>query len=367
MKFLAKLQSMAASEIMNIIPSEIYHEIKEKDPTPVFKAYVIGHEGEATGKKVGGLQVVKNWFSSAIKKLVDKLQFGTKLFHGHNLDSSHEGRQPIGEVVGKALKDIKNKLSAISIAYIYPEYRGLPLDVASIEADININPSTDSIEAVDVKDITGIALGNSMIEKPGFAGATLLSQIQAFAKDQSNKGDGNMPTLGEIKKFVSEEGISPSEVFGRDSLVDDPVVKGFVRAEVKEATTGEYAHRKRTDEKFQEKEKEWEEEKKKLEGKIKELHTESAKVKAADLFSKKAKERKLDDKQIKFIEKKKEGFTPEDPEKIEKEVDEFMDSVLEDYKSTAEIFGIKEKEKENKSGSEPNDEGSGEDNELIPD
>jgi len=82
--------------------------------------------------------------------------------------------------VGKAIKTIQSKVNAIAITYIYPEYRGLPLDVASIEADVNINPD-DSVHDVDVGDITGIALGNSAVEKPGFAGATLLSQIQAFA------------------------------------------------------------------------------------------------------------------------------------------------------------------------------------------
>jgi len=45
---------------------------------------------------------------------------------------------------------------------------------------VNINPD-DNVHDVDVGDITGIALGNSAVEKPGFAGATLLSQIQAFA------------------------------------------------------------------------------------------------------------------------------------------------------------------------------------------
>jgi len=373
MKFLAKLQNMAASEIMNVIPSEIYHEIKEKDPNPVFRAYVIGHEGEATGKQVGGWQVVKNWFSSAIRKIVDKLQFGTKLFHGHNLDSSHEGRQPIGEIVGKALKKVENKLSAIGIAYIYPEYRGMPLDVASIEANINISPSKDSVEAIDVKDITGIALGNSAIEKPGFANATLLSQIQAFAysrsQQQFNKGGDTMPTLSEIRKFVSDEGISPNEIFGRDALIDDPVVKGYTKERIKEEVAGEYAGRKRKEEALQKSKEEWEKEKKELEEEIKKLQSESAKVKAADLFNTKAKERKLDDRQIRFIENKKESFAPKDPDKLEKEVDEFMDSVLEEYKSTAEIFGVKEEDKaESKGGSEPgSDTGSSDDNELIPD
>ena len=182
MRFLAKLQQMASSEIMNIVPNDIYEEIKRKDPHPLFQAYVVGHEGEATGKMVGGGKRVLNWFSSAINKLWEKLKYGTKVFHGHNIDSSHEGRQSIGEIVGKSIKTIQSKVNAIAITYIYPEYRDLPLNVASIEADVNINPD-DSVHDVDVGDITGLALGNSAVDKPGFADATLLSQIQAMSKN----------------------------------------------------------------------------------------------------------------------------------------------------------------------------------------
>lgn len=181
MRFTAKLQQMAASEIMNIIPNDIYEEIKQKDPHPLFQAYVVGHEGEATGTMAGIGTKVFNWFSSAINKLWQKMVYGTKIFHGHNIDSSHEGRQSIGEVVGKTIKTIKERVNAIAITYIYPEFRDLPLDVASIEADVRINPD-DNVHDVDIGDITGIALGNSAIEKPGFAGATLLSQIQAMSK-----------------------------------------------------------------------------------------------------------------------------------------------------------------------------------------
>ena len=371
MKFLAKLQQMAASEIMNIIPNDIYEEIKRKDPHPLFQAYVVGHEGEATGQMVGMGTKVLNWFSSAINKIWQKMKYGTKIFHGHNIDSSHEGRQSIGEVVGKAIKTIQSKVNAIAITYIYPEYRDLSFDVASIEADVNINPD-DSVHDVDVGDITGIALGNSAVEKPGFAGATLLSQIQAFANGrlQSNKEGENMPTLEEIKKFVGEEGISPSEIFGRDSLIDDPVVKGYVKATVKEETTGEYVSRKRDAEGFDKTREKLEAEKKELEDENKVLKIESAKVKAADLFSTKAKERKLDDKQAKFIQAKQDNFEPEDLENLEKEVDKFMDDKLEEFKKTAEIFGHKTekpKDDEPKGGGEPGEGGSGEDNELIPD
>ena len=180
MKFTAKLQQMASSEIMNIIPKDIYEEIKQRDPHPLFQAYVVGHEGEAIGKVVGVGTKILNWFSSAINKIWKKLNYGTKIFHGHNIDSSHEGRQSIGEVVGKAIKTIKDKVNAIAIMYIHPEFRDLPLNVASIEVDMDI--TDDSVHDVNVGDITGIALGNSAIEKPGFEGATLLSQIQAMSK-----------------------------------------------------------------------------------------------------------------------------------------------------------------------------------------
>ena len=181
MKFTAKLQQMAASEIIGIIPKDVYEEIKQRDPHPLFQAYIVGHEGEATGTEVGGGKKILNWFSSAINKIWEKMKYGTKIFHGHNVDSSHEGRKSIGEVVGKAIKTIQSKVNAIAITYIYPEFRDLPLNVASIEADVRINPD-DTVHDVDVGDITGIALGNSAIDKPGFADATLLSQIQAMAK-----------------------------------------------------------------------------------------------------------------------------------------------------------------------------------------
>ncbi len=181
MKFTAKLQQMASSEIINIIPKDVYEDIKQQDPHPLFQAYVVGHEGEATGHMVGIGKRVLNWFSSAINKIWQKLNYGTRLFHGHNVDSSHEGRQSIGEVVGKVVRTIKDKTHAIAIAYIYPEFRDLPLNVASIEADVRINPD-NTVQDIDVGDVTGIALGNSAVDKPGFANAGLLSQIQAMSK-----------------------------------------------------------------------------------------------------------------------------------------------------------------------------------------
>jgi len=176
-------------------------------------------------------------------------------------------------------------------------------------------------------------------------------------------------TIGEVKKLIEEEGISPSEIFGRDSLIDDPIVKGYVEEARKMASSGEYAHRKRTDEKFNESREEWEKEKKKKDEEIKELKVEGAKRDATELFSSKIKERKLDDQTSKFLKSKQGDFLPEDLENLDKEVDKFMDKAIEECKETAKIFGhkVEEKKDEPKGGGEPGEPGSSEDNELIPD
>ena len=49
MRIRAQLRMMAASEIMEMIPPDVLRDIKAKDPNPMFKAFVVGHEGEAKG------------------------------------------------------------------------------------------------------------------------------------------------------------------------------------------------------------------------------------------------------------------------------------------------------------------------------
>lgn len=359
MKFLARLQHIGASEILNIVPKDVYDEIKQKDDRPLFQAYVVGHEGEVNANIVGMGQRVMKWFSSAINKLWKNLQYGTKIFHGHNTDSSHEGRKSIGEIVGKTLKTIKDKVSAIAIAYIYPEYKDLPLDIASIEADIMVNPD-DNVHDVDVGDITGIALSNSMTDTPGFAGATLLSQIQGFANKKIDK-EGEKMTLKEIKEAITESRIQVDELYDMAEIGKNTAIQEHFQM------TGNIKRYERLEKKFEQKEQEWKTKEAELNETIKTGAVEVAMVKANDLFAEKAKTRKLDDKQIKFIENKKASFKPEDVENVDKEVDKFMDNMLDDYKETAEIFGEKTEEgKEGKGGGEPGDETGDEDASFIP-
>ena len=366
MIILAKLQNMAASEILNIVPEDLYREIKEKDPHPVFRAYVVGHEGETSPTIIGVGQRVLTWFSSAINMLVKKIQYGTKVFFGHNEDSTHEGRKVIGEIVGKTVKTIKDRINAVVVTYIHPDYKGLPLDIASIEADIVLNGDNVHGANIEVGEITGLALGNSSVEKPGFPGATLLSELQAFADKSTTQfiEGGKMVTISEVRTFIKAENLKPSDIFGLGDLMKDSMVSEALDKEKKKAVTGEYEHRKRDEEGFDKTKDKMEADHKKavdkMDVELKKLRGDIGKTKAADLFATKAKERKLSDQQQKYIDLKKDGFVSEDLEKLPQEVDSYMDARLEDFKKEAEIFGHKEESTSGKKGGgEPGSEEEG--------
>jgi hypothetical protein len=177
-------------------------------------------------------------------------------------------------------------------------------------------------------------------------------------------------TKAEIKDLIKEEGIKPSDLFDNDALTSDPFVKGFVKDAEKAASSGEYAHRKRTDTKFDSDREDWEKKGKEKDEEIKKLKVKDAKRDAVDIFAKKIKERKLDKQQSQFIENKQTDFIPDDLGKLDKEVDTFMDDRVEEFKKTAKIFGVKtektEEEKE-ETGSPPGNEEEQDENSLIPD
>ena len=351
MKIRAKLLAMASSGIMDMIDKDLLADIKAKDSSPMLKAFVVGHEGEARGTLIGVGNVVKKWFGDAIEKLSNKISVGLKLFHGHAATNDTEGRVSVGEVVGKNLLNIKDRLSSVVACWIYPAYRHLPLDVASIEADIDlVGDSQDRLYVADVNEISGIALGNSETETPGFPGATLLGQLQAFAEITLNKGDNKM-TLAELKQAIQEGKFTPSDVFGQEAIFADPTISEQVREKVSNASG--YNIRKLEDsiEERAALKKKLEDAETKVTEAEKEKDTlklESAKSKVDSLFDTQKTERKLDEKQVKFIQNRLGGFTPQKVEDVEKELNAHLDSELKEYETMAkDVFGIEiEKKKD---------------------
>ena len=176
-------------------------------------------------------------------------------------------------------------------------------------------------------------------------------------------------TIGELKDLIKSENILPSDLFGVENLTGDPLIKGFVDSALKELKgklSGEYEGRKRVERDIDTDKKTWEDKNKVLEDENKTLKLETAKVKATELFSAKIKERKLTTPQSKFVESKKSDFTPTDPEKLDSEVDQFLDDSLKECKIVGKIFGVKEETAETKGGGEAGT-GDGGEEDFIPD
>jgi len=342
-KIAGELQEMASDEVLDHVSASAYKRIRKDDAAPEFRAYCIGHEGESEGKVVGIGKVIKKWARSAIQNITERLAVGTKVFHLHEMTNDHEGRKPIGEVVGKAISDVAGKLSSIAIMYIFPEYRNIPLDVASIEADItlpeNVSPNARAVD-VDVEDITGIALGNSETCKPGFAGATLLASLQEFAesadRDKRSKG-GDKMTNDELKQAVKAAKLRISDLFEGDEIFGDPLVQEIVR----DGKKGEYEHRRRTDEKFTEERAAWEKREAEYKAKIETANRGMLKIKAAESLKPAIERRKLDEKQAAFVLANQAKFDPKNEDSLAGDVDKFLDSQLDEFKRFSEIVGIK--------------------------
>jgi len=200
-RFTAKLQEMAASEILEMVGAETLRDIKSEDPNPLIKAFVVGHEGDSRGNIVGIGNVVKRWLKEMIHSLGKSIHKGIQLFSGHSDASDNVGRTAIGEVVGSKVTEIEGRESIVVACHIKPDYRHLPLDVASVETSAGFIQREDgTIEVVMVGDVTGIALGNSRVDTPGFPGATLLGQLQAF-ESQHKQADESRLRLGYSTKI----------------------------------------------------------------------------------------------------------------------------------------------------------------------
>lgn len=346
MKIRVRLREMAANEIAEMIPPATMAAIKQKDPKPLFKAFVIGHEGEARGNVVGIGNVVKKWFRSAIENLHDKIHAGIKLFHGHTTPEKElPERAAIGEVVGKRLMRIGDRLSSVVACYIAPAFQHLPLDIASIEADIVMDTGGRDIVVAGVDEVTGIALGSSQIDTPGFAGATLLGQLQAFAKNQHIDGGNLMDlTIEDVRSFLKSEKVKPSDIFGMDEMAADPIVRGLAEDRVKERIAGEFARRKDAEEKLEKIRGEYDGKVTDLTKTIDGLRTDAAKSRVGSLFDTQRTARKLDDRQTKFIQNRMGRFTPTKPDEVEKEFNAYLDSEIDEYNRIAkDVFGIEQK------------------------
>lgn len=338
MKTMVQLQAMAADEITRYIPPATIAAIQKRDPHPLFRAYCVGEEGEATPNVIGLGGRVLNWLRTAISAMVQKLQFGTKIFHDHAETNEHAGRTIVGELVGKALEYVGGKMRAIAVTYIYPAFRDVVADTASIEAEIEIDPTGNSnvIDGVHVQSVTGIAVGDSRKHKPAFAAAGLIAQLQAYEAQATEGGGGKMADLSieNVRDFILLRRLTPSELFGDEYIRKDKVVQGLLK--------GETEMRERLQKELDKLKADSSAENEKLATANKSLRTEIITGKAKALAAAIIAERKMPPERAKFVELHLKDFKVEGDDladaAIKKQLDTFIDVQVEEAAKYETIF-----------------------------
>lgn len=168
-------------------------------------------------------------------------------------------------------------------------------------------------------------------------------------------------TLDQVRDLIKSEKLRPSDLFGTETLTADPVVKGFADDRVKERIGAEFARRKEAEEKLGKIEDDKKKELEKLQVENKKLKTSAAKSQLGTLLDKQRETRKLDERQVKYIQNRMQKFNPENPDELEKEFDKYLDSEIEEYKKLAkDVFGIEsdnnnDKDKKKPGGAEPDE------------
>lgn len=314
--------------------------VKVTDPHPTIKAFVVGHEGDSD-IVLGGRKVPVQWIRSAIGWLHDKIQMFLPVYEGHGApgDNSPQGRVAVGQVVGKAIMDIGNRIATVAAMYIFPQFRDRMFDVASIEADIGYEQDGGSVWPTSVETVTGIAVGNSLVSRPGFPGATLLGAAQAFAATEGEV-QAMALTLAEIKNAVKEIGAKPSDLFPVETLMQDSVVVAKVREEKHDV----YEQNKRLLGELDEAKGLVVKTTEKYEGMLKEEKAKAVVGKRDQVAEGIMAERKLGDKQKAFakLALKRFSSTATEEDQLKMDLQKFLDEVQADYAEVAKIHNIKE-------------------------
>lgn len=336
---LFKTDSFTKDEIEKIIGSDKMKEIMFLDQHPVFNCYVIAHEGIAqsnTGR-------VFNYVRSIIRKIYEKLSNSTKVFWRHNNIGGgdvQEGREEIGEIVGKTLVEDGGILKTVAIVYLSPKHRAHQLDICSIEAVVYVDDADRNV--IDIKSIDGLALSTSSIENPGFPNARLIQQLSYFIEPEPTEEINHMSlTKEQVLEWIKENSttLKPSEVFSVEYILLDPVVDG----NVKKLLQTKHEHAKRLESKLGEVAKEHESQMQLLQDQMKKYQQKIWTVRGEEIVSANLKDE--DEKIKEYVKNKvKTKITPEllssldSEDDLEKTVKQVFDEEIEEINKLKTIF-----------------------------
>ena len=151
-------------------------------------------------------------------------------------------------------------------------------------------------------------------------------------------------TIDQIRDLIKSENIRPSDIFSVEKLTADSMVIGFAENRVREKIGSEYQRRKEAEEKLAQLQKEVGPKEAVLMEKIKNLELGAAKTQIGPLLEKQKGIRKLDDRQVKFVQARLARFSPTKPEDVEKEFNTYLDAEIDECGRLAkDVFGIEDK------------------------
>ena len=277
-----RVEAFSQVDILKNISKDVLEKIKAKDPHPFFQAYSICHEGVSTPTVLEDNESKPiRWTRKAVQSIKRIFTQGVKFFLGHNVDNSTDNRRVLGEVVGDFQKEIDGKLHHVVISYHPPEVKNevKKYDICSQEAIWNFFDNAGKMVADSIEKLTGIALANSEIDSPAFAGAKRLGYIQAFntiqgggpgsgRKPEGKNKDNSSKSNDPLDDLLGDLEDAPEEIITKENI-QQKAITSFTNTnykEIRKASIGES-----NDEKYIEQAKQIEEyidSNKKYEGKI---------------------------------------------------------------------------------------------------
>ena len=336
----ATIQAATQSEIDGMVDPIRLAQIKQTEDEPTIRVYSLGHEGKADLNMPGIGRKTVAWIQAAVQWVANALIPGTKVFDTHDPNTnSHEGRIQIGEVVGKAVRHIGDRVNALAAIHIFPQFKSRPLDFASIEAEIVYDNDGAQVWPTAVRKVTGIALGNSKVASPGIPGATLLGAVQAAVQAFAGEIGVELMNQSDVVAAVAELKLSPSDIFSVEDVVADKKVK----TNLQEAASRVGRERDTARERIAELENINAENDKKIQQQGVQLtQSKSSSVIQALLADPDC---KLDDKAKAFVIHNSKNFTTEatDEDALKVDADKFVEASTKEYGVLAEnVFGVKQ-------------------------
>jgi len=201
------ISEMSIQGVLHRIGERAYRKIRSSDDRPMFVELIAGHEGVSTGALMAGRSgrpARKLWSRASVSQLARKIRAGLPVYLFHN--PGHASRRRVGEILSSSESWSRGRLSARGLAYIRdPETKAMiregRLNTCSIEAEIECHrdPSGDELPwVVDaVRKVTGIALGSSRLQRPGFPGAAILAAVEEFGDAETPEEPAGEERRGE--------------------------------------------------------------------------------------------------------------------------------------------------------------------------